>query len=365
MDSWYNVENLDVLRTPCLLVYPDRIAENIDRLIAGVKDVAQLRPHVKTHKSVNVTKMLLARGIRQFKCATLKEAIMLAKAGAPDILLAYPLIGPAIPAWLDLIVAFPDSRFACLVDGPEGVDELDTSAAKQGRRLNVYLDLNVGMNRTGVRISDSVDLAELIRKKGNLKLVGLHAYDGHLLGKSFQERKAECDAIVQQISELKTTLEKDGCPELGVVMGGSCSFPFYSADCRIQCSPGTFVYWDRGYEVNLPEQTFAPAAILLSRVISKPSDTTICIDLGYKAVASENPLDKRFYFLSDENLKPLSHSEEHLVVDIKSSDRQWRVGDELYVLPYHICPTVAMYDEVKVIADQHYTENWPVEARGR
>lgn len=148
-------------------------------------------------------------------------------------------------------------------------------------------------------------------------------------------------------------------------MGGSCSFPFYAIDSRIQCSPGTFVYWDRGYRVNLPEQDFSPAAVLLSRVVSKPTNTTICVDLGYKAIASENPLDKRFYFIGDENLKPLSHSEEHLVVDIKNSERPWRVGDELYVLPYHICPTVAMYDEVKVIADQRHTEDWLIEARSR
>lgn len=207
MDSWYNVENLDALRTPCLLVYPDRIAENIDRLIEGVKDMAQLRPHVKTHKSVNVTEMLLAKGIRQFKCATLKEALMLAKTGAPDILLAYPVTGPTIPAWLDLISMFPNSRFACLVDSPEGVDELDTLAAKEGRLLDVYLDLNVGMNRTGVRIRDSVGLAGLIRKKRNLDLIGLHAYDGHLLGKSFQEREVACDAIMRQVFDLKATLE--------------------------------------------------------------------------------------------------------------------------------------------------------------
>lgn len=365
MNTWYEVENADSLRTPCLLVYPDRVTENINRLLKQVSSAAQVRPHIKTHKSANVIRMLLERGITQFKCATLREAQVLAESGAPDILLAYPLVGPAAGAWMSLLMTYPDSRFSCLADSIDTASVLEAAAAQSGRVIDVYLDLNVGMNRTGVCMENAYGLARQIREKSGVRLVGLHAYDGQLLGMSYEEREMACRDIVEQVFALKGQLETDGFGNVDVVMGGSCSFPFYSGDRRITCSPGTFVYWDHGYTTNLPEQPFEPAAVLLTRVVSKPSDTTICIDLGYKAIASENPLEKRFYFISDPDLHPVGHSEEHLVVATSGSKLKWDIGDELYVIPYHICPTVAMYEKMKVISGKKYTGDWLIEARGR
>src|SRR5580692_371114 len=116
---WYEIDNIDELDTPALVVYPERVGQNIARAVAMVGDAGRLRPHVKTHKSPAVTRLMLDAGIRRFKCATIAEAEMLAVAGAPDVLLAYQPVGPKVGRLLNLIEKFPATSFACLIDHPD------------------------------------------------------------------------------------------------------------------------------------------------------------------------------------------------------------------------------------------------------
>src|SRR5580692_10693814 len=109
--SWYEIDNIDELDTPALVVYPERVRLNIARAVAMVGNAARLRPHVKTHKSPAVTRLMLEAGIRRFKCATIAEAEMLAVAGAPDVLLAYQPVGPKVGRLLQLIRQYPSTTF--------------------------------------------------------------------------------------------------------------------------------------------------------------------------------------------------------------------------------------------------------------
>jgi 3-hydroxy-D-aspartate aldolase len=125
------------------------------------------------------------------------------------------------------------------------------------------------------------------------------------------------------------------------------------------------VFWDINYQTNLPEQKFKPAAVLVGTVISKPTKNTLCIDIGYKSVASENPLDKRLTILNDTSLIQISHSEEHLVLENKG-DKQYKFGDTIYAIPYHICPTCALYETVQVVnSQQDIYDEWIVLARNK
>ena len=126
---------------------------------------------------------------------------------------------------------------------------------------------------------------------------------------------------------------------------------------------GTVVLWDAGYGTNIPDLGFLPAAVLLARVVSKPSANRLCIDLGHKAVASEMP-HPRVILQNVPEARPVIHSEEHLVVETPAADR-FRVGDVVYGIPWHICPTVALHQEVWVIHEGRATERWPIPARGR
>jgi hypothetical protein len=131
-----------------------------------------------------------------------------------------------------------------------------------------------------------------------------------------------------------------------------------------ECSPGTNIFWDHGYASICPEQHFTPAVHLVTRVISKPSSNRVCLDLGHKAVASENEITKRVYFPSNTDLKPVGQSEEHLVMEAEHAEK-YNVGDILIGIPYHICPTVALHETLIAIDNDQIIGEWQVAARKR
>jgi D-serine deaminase-like pyridoxal phosphate-dependent protein len=131
----------------------------------------------------------------------------------------------------------------------------------------------------------------------------------------------------------------------------------------VECSPGTCVFWDAGYASKLRDLEFTPAALVLTRVVSKPGTNRLCLDLGHKAIASEMP-HPRVKFLQLEDAQAVMHSEEHLVIETDRS-QDFRVGDCLYGVPWHICPTVALHSEAFVIEDGRAVGTWQVAARER
>lgn len=362
--AWYTIRNIDQLDSPALAIYKDRVAENITRLINSIDDVTRLRPHVKTHKSAEVTAMMLVAGIKKFKCATIAEAEMLAGANAPDVLLAYQPVGPKANRLAVLRQAFPQTRFACLVDNEASAEHLASVFTNQAQPLEVYIDLNVGMNRTGVLPEKAEALWNYCQTLRSLNVVGLHVYDGHLRDTDYVIRKKRCDEGFERVQVLKDRIAEQTGQHLTIVAGGT---PTYSIHCKrndIECSPGTFIYWDKGYEQILPEQHYQHAAVVITRVISKPAAELICIDLGHKAIAAENPLHHRVYFLNAPDLEPVGHSEEHMVLKT-TAPGQFNVGDVLYGIPYHVCPTIALHDRTAVIQDNSIAGYWNTRSRNR
>ena len=128
--AWYEVTSTDRLLTPCLLVYPEIVRRNLAETIRIAGSVDRLRPHVKTHKTPQIVKLALEAGIKKHKCATLFEAAMLAECGVPDVLIAYPLVGPAISKLVQLIVQFPSTQFRCTVDNQTSLNQLSTALQK-------------------------------------------------------------------------------------------------------------------------------------------------------------------------------------------------------------------------------------------
>ncbi len=122
--EWYELVNIGELDSPALVVYRNRVKENIQILIDSIDDITRLRPHVKTHKSSEVCVMMLQAGIKKFKCATIAEAEMLASVGAPDVLLAYQPVGPKGNRLLQLVQQFPATNFSCLIDNLDSAKQL-------------------------------------------------------------------------------------------------------------------------------------------------------------------------------------------------------------------------------------------------
>lgn len=363
--SWYALRDPSQVDSPALLVYSDRIRQNIAEMIRIAGSPERLVPHVKTHKMSRVVKLQLEAGIQRFKCATIAEAEMLAEAGATDVVVAYPLNQTKAQRLLQLATRYPAVRFSSLVDSLDGTQRLDALAADAGTISPVYIDIDNGMHRTG--FSDQEDIAAFYRQLDrftHLQVRGFHVYDGHIRDQDFNERKWHTEQAFAPLDQAVQSLEAGGIPAPEIIAGGTPTFPIHALNPRVYCSPGTSLLWDAGYGELLPEQAFQVAAVLLTRVISKPGSGRITTDLGHKSVAAENPIDKRIRILNLEDYRALSQSEEHLVLQIP--EQSWnsiKPGDVLYAVPYHICPTVALYDEARVVEDGTVTDTWEVEAR--
>jgi D-serine deaminase-like pyridoxal phosphate-dependent protein/REP element-mobilizing transposase RayT len=598
---------VDGISSPALLVYPDRVGENIRRMIRIAGGVESLRPHMKTHKMPDVIRMQIEQGITKFKCATIAEAEMTAAAGAADVLLGYQPVGPNAQRLIQLTRLFPKTKFSAVADDADAIRALskvaqaaglgsargprapvggpptgteteeasarlhsdsldapsssrraaatDTPAAcapqplaegaryskrnlphfekpwaiyaihftTRGRRLlsagarqitfdcilhwrerryrliaasvmpdhvhlliqpgikatdtqgdavfyslteilhtiksytaheinklektsgplwekesfdryvrsdrdleekfhyvcrnpwdsglvqsnepypwlwtaemeawqspspggvkedvaasrrdahaggvgapeiEVLLDLDVGQHRTGVEPGPTaVELYRLIASLPGLEPGGLHAYDGHVHESDVAERTAACEAAFATVEALRRKLEKEGLVVPRVVAGGTPTFPIHARRGTVECSPGTCIFWDAGYQRKLPDLDFLAAALLLTRVVSKPTPNRLCLDLGHKALASEMP-HPRVLFLNLSDASAVAHNEEHLVIETTEAGA-FRVGDCLYGIPWHICPTVALHSEAVVVEDGRATQRWRITGRER
>jgi len=362
--NWFELENLEAIDSPGLIFYEDRIRQNIDLLIGMIEDKSRLRPHVKTHKSAEVTKLMLDAGIQKYKCATIAEAEMLGSCEAPDVLLAYQPVGPNVSRFLALQAKFPKTIFSCLVDNLESVKILASAARKNNTQTRVYIDLNVGMNRTGILPDQVLPLYETMEVIAGLKIMGLHAYDGHIHESDYTVREQKVKEIISVLQALSRALVQQYNYKVTIIAGGTPGFPIYAEASDFECSPGTFALWDDGYQQAFQEQHFLTAALVLSRIVSLPAKNLICTDLGHKAVSAENDLKHRIRFINASHLIPISQSEEHLVLDA-GANHGYKVGDVLYGLPYHICPTVALYDEAWSVSSKRPPERWLIRSRKR
>lgn len=363
-NRFFHISNANEIDSPALLVFPDLVKSNIQTAIQMIGDINRLRPHVKTHKCAEVARLMIGAGITKFKCATIAEAEMLAMQNANDVLLAYQPVGPKLQRFIALIKKYPATQFSCLTDNMVSASAQSKAFTEAGLQVPVYIDLNIGMNRTGINPEESLELYKFCSTAPGISIKGIHAYDGHIRDINFETKKQNCDDAFAIVEFLSTQIESTGLPKPIIIAGGSPTFSVHAKREGIECSPGTFIYWDHGYSVLCPEQEFMPAAVLLTRVVSLPGENKICIDLGHKSVAAENEISKRVFFLEHESLQPVSQSEEHLVLENKS-DHQFAPGDILYGIPFHICPTVALYDGIRIIENGECTGEWKNIARNR
>lgn len=364
MAAWHEIENAAEIPSPALLIYPDRIAENLRRMIAIAGGPERLRPHVKTHKMPEVIRLCLAHGIAKFKAATIAEAEMTAAAGGADVLLAYPVVGPAARRLVELARRFPQTCFRAVVDSDVGIDDLARAATAADVRIDTLLDLNVGMNRTGVVPGpEALRLSRRIAASPALAFGGLHAYDGHLHDADHPRLVEKVEAAFAPVWQLREDLAAAGIPVPLTVAAGTPTTPILAARGDVETGAGTTLLWDFGQPMTSPDLDFLNAAVLLARVVSHPAPGRLCLDLGHKAVASEMPHPRvRIFGLEDATFA--MHSEEHLVVETPRA-AEFPVGTVVYALPRHVCPTVALHEQAVVVRDGRAVDRWHVAARTR
>ncbi len=366
MDGKYRIQNVAQIPSPSLVVYLAQVQQNIERAIAVVGgDVSKLRPHAKTHKTAEIIAMERDAGILKHKCATLREAEMLAQNGIEDILIAYQMVGPNINRFVALQQRCPNADFKVIVDHSEAVTALSSAVVKHGVTAKVMLDLDVGMHRTGVPVGDAaVAIYAQIEQADGLHPCGLHVYDGHIHDEDRIERRAACNRSLAQVEEMQNRLSAKGLAVPLIVMGGTPTFPIYADTPDVEASPGTFIFHDYGYTTRYPDLGFTPAALLLSRVISMPAPNRITLDLGHKAIAAD-PDGVRGIILNIDKAEVAQQHEEHWAINIPESTSM-HIGQEVYVCPTHVCPSVALHPFYYVIdADRYCRKTWEVTARNR
>ena len=357
----FKVHDEDKLLTPGLLVYPDRVKQNIDAMlqISGAKN--RLIPHIKTHKMSEVIKLQMKVGIRQFKCATLSEMNLLISCGVDRILLAHQPSKEKMMQFIYWQKKNPSIAFETLVDNKDSLLMFSRLALENGIKIKLWIDLNNGMNRSGILPEKAFSLYTTLKNNINFEFQGLHVYDGHIRPLNMDERISKCNSDFESVTNLVNKIEEAGGEVPEIITGGSPSFYPHSLREKTLLSPGTTLLWDLGYKKIWKESPFINAAVLITRLISKPNTNIYCFDLGHKAIASEMPLP-RVEILGLDDAIHTGQSEEHLIIECNKKN-DFKVGDLFYALPYHICPTVAKYNRAYTVENHIHTGYWDIEAR--
>jgi len=366
-DERYRIADDQNLLTPALAIYPENIASNIACTLNVLRGNAdRWRAHVKTSKLNYTLRMLIDRGVRNFKCATGLELLQACRSGAADVLLAYPVMGANARRVRDIAIQFPRVRISVLAENEEQVRQW------RATDIGIFLDINPGMNRTGIEQS-SVDqviaVAQSVKQAG-LEFRGLHYYDGQYGAVSEPERTIAAQAGYAELVQLVSNLERASVIVPEVITAGTPTLPcsiaykgFQNAAFVHRVSPGTVVYNDASSLAQLPSLGYAPAALVLARVVSHPHPGIITCDAGHKAVSADAGVPT-CVALGHRELTSLSPSEEHLPFAVSEGSNPPLVGSLLYLLPRHVCPTVNNFDAALIVRNGKIESVERVSARG-
>lgn len=367
----YPLGGISNVPSPALLVYRHLLEHNLDQMLGVAGSPGRLRPHCKTHKTREIVRLLLERGVTRHKCATLQEAAMCIDAGARDIVLAYQMVGPMVGQFAGLASSEPGIKISVLVDSPVAAGWLSDAVTARGVTVGAMIDLDTGLGRTGVAVGEqSIGLYERVARLPGLKPAGLHVYDAQngAHGQT-EERMQAVRRTLEPVLVMVSELERRGFEVPEILCGGSGTFPCYARhdDVRVVCSPGTTVFWDECYRRTLPDlnERFRPAAVLLARVVSRPGPDRVTLDLGTKAIAADPPAGRRGLIIGMEDATTVLHNEEHWVVTSAVADH-YEIGDPVLVVPEHVCPNANLYPLIYVLdGDGRVAARWEVAARQR
>ena len=368
-DNLYRIASAEDILTPALILYPEIIDANIEhtlQLLGGNPD--RWRVHIKTAKLACTLRMFVEKGVRNFKCATTLELLVTCRSGASDVLLAYPVMGANAQRARDIAAEFRHVRVSVLVEHEEQLRPW------RGGTVGIFVDVNSGMNRTGIEFSHGEQIAALVRaiREAGLQFRGLHFYDGHLGGTPEPERTAVAHASYDSLTKIVAELERESLPVPEIITSGTPSFPcalsypgLRGKNFVHRVSPGTVVYNDATSLAQLPREFgYRPAALVMARVVSRPRAGIVTCDAGHKAVSADAGVPT-CVVLGHPELTPLAPSEEHLPFAVKDGARGPAVGDILFLLPRHVCPTVNNFDNALLARDGQIISVEQVTARGR
>ena len=355
------------LETPIPLVDLDRLDRNISRMADyAATHKLGLRPHIKTHKAVRVASEQIEHGAVGLTCATPREAEVMSAASS-DLLVAHPPVGlkaerlTRLPGSVNLMVA---------LDSVESVETLAKAARAANRPIRVLVELDFGMHRVGVpAVEQAIALAKLVKDRPPLVYAGINFYPGHIRTPADQ-MDAALGKLDSELHAALQALEKAGVKP-GIVSGGSSPTAFRTHDIRglTEFRPGTYAYQDRSAVALGSCERDDCAFTVLATVVSNAVPGQAVVDAGTKALGRE-PRDLHsdggFGELLDRPEVTVSRmSEEHGVLDLSKTSWKPQVGEQVRIIPNHVCIVTHLNDTIIGIRNGSVVERFSVDARGR
>jgi D-serine deaminase-like pyridoxal phosphate-dependent protein len=353
-DKVYFIRNPQSIRTPRLLVFTDHLQHNLEtmqRLLgkgSSPFSFASLCPHVKTHKSIYITRRIMDQGVRFFK-TTPNEVNMLLDAGVEEMFVAYPLMPADAQSLAASMLKNPQVRFHVQISRLEHAAILQQTAIEYKVVFSYLIDLDVGMARTGVVPQKAFALYRALQQMPELCFAGLHAYDGHIHQLKADDRQLEAGISMDRLQTAVDQFTRAGVKIAKVVVAGTPGFTHdlsilsrQSWPFELFFSPGTWIFFDTASAAMMPG-TFKPAALILCQIIDQVGDNTFTLNMGHKRWAvDQGPIEA----FSIAGMKALRWSEEHTVVEAPGF---CRIGDYVLAVPRHVCSTVNLWEYFTLI----------------
>jgi D-serine deaminase-like pyridoxal phosphate-dependent protein len=358
------------LDTPALLVDLDQLEANIADMAAFAAQAGvQLRPHAKTHKTVEIGRMQLQAGAVGLTVAKLSEAEVFAAAGITDLLIAYPLVGPIKQRRLFKLLE--QAKITTVLDHLEVATALSKTAVEFGRELPVLVDVDTGMHRTGVPAGEAVvDLVLQVARLPGLHFAGILTHEGHaIMGETPEQMRAMGLAAGEAMVRTAEMLRAAGLGVETVSVGLTVTAKITASVAGItETRPGTYVFYDRSGVHHGVASWAQCAARVLATVVTRPAADRVLLDAGSKTLTSDLTIKRPSvpgygYVVGHPDWTIEKLSEEHGWVTIPADDPV-RIGERVEIIPNHICPVVNLFDDMTLVRGAEVVGQWAVAARG-
>jgi D-serine deaminase-like pyridoxal phosphate-dependent protein len=350
----------DAITTPALILDAAVLRRNIAAMADRMKGPTRLRPHAKSHKCAQIARLQVEAGAIGVTTATVWEAAALVRAGIRDVLIANQVVG--LEKVQRLAETAREARITVAVDDPGNAEALSKSAGAAGSEIGVLVEVDVGMNRSGVRTREqALRVAERVHQLPGLRLRGVMGYEGHCaLEADRTVRARNAQAAMEYLLSMADALGAAGLSNEVVSAGGTGTYDLTGMNPRVtEIQAGSYVFMDATRLAFISE--FAPALTVLTTVVSRHG-TTLVLDGGKKTVSADFTLPRIVGF-PPEQLAPRKFAEEHLLCDA-AVDCTLAVGDRVELVPGYCPTTVNLHEVYHVVEEGVVVDLWPVLARG-
>ncbi len=359
-------------QTPYLLIDMARVEQNVAEFAQlAVDHGIALRPHIKTHRMVRFTKLQLAYGAQGITCAKMTEAELMADAGADDIFITTPMVGKAR---IQRLIALSKRIHLTLnVDSVVVAQSIEDECSLIDHTMDVRIEINTGLHRTGVTLDDCVALTKAVLDMPHLRLTGIFTYKGaNLNGTSTRDTTAAAVQEAELIWEAKRRMEQVGAHITSVSGGSTPTGRILMHQSGItELRPGTYIFNDM-MQVGIGAVNIERcAATVICTVISTPTPNLAIVDAGTKALSIDAtpgtfPYELRGngYIVGHGELLLERMYEELGIISSKDQPTGLKIGDQLAIIPNHICCTVNLYNDAYVKETDGSLTRETIDARG-